>query len=237
MRPVPDPTTIAGIVLAGGRSKRMGGSQKCLLPLGGRALIAHAVTRARPQVGALVISANADQEAFAPFGPVLGDPVPGHVGPLAGVLAGLLWAAQDERFAWVASFAGDSPFAPPDLVARMAGAIGAEGADLAVATSAGQRHPVFALWPVDRTGLLRRYLEQENGRKVSAFLDRLRVAEVDYPVEPTDPFLNINEPADLERAEAQLAMEYRARLRQAEATQQLRRANQTLRGPGRRGAA
>src|SRR5690349_23217899 len=140
----------AGVLLAGGLSRRMGGGDKCLRMLGGRPILEHIVERARPQVAALALNANGDPGRFAAFGlPVVADGIPDFAGPLAGVLAGLDWAAaQVPGAAWVASFAGDAPFLPCDLVARLHEAIAGDGADLACARSAGQAHPVFGLWPV-----------------------------------------------------------------------------------------
>lgn len=197
---------VAGILLAGGQSRRMGGGDKCLRPLGGRTILARIVERAMPQVMALAINANGDGARFAEYGlPVVADSVEGFVGPLAGVLAGLDWAAQAVPAAsHVASFATDAPFLPRDLVARLGGAV-AGGADLACAASGGQAHPVFGLWPVRLREVLRHALVEEKIRKVDAWTARYRLVQVDFATEPVDPFFNTNRPEDLAEAERLLA--------------------------------
>lgn len=194
---------VAGVILAGGLSRRMGGGDKGLRLLGGRPLLAHVVARARPQVAALAINANGDPARFAAFGlPVIADNVPGFAGPLAGILAGLDWAAEAAPGCrWVASFAGDAPFLPADLVARMLHAMAAEGAALATAASGGQSHPVFGLWPVALRGALRSALVDEDVRKVDVWTARYNLVTVNYAAEPFDPFFNANRPDDLAEAE------------------------------------
>ena len=122
---------VAGVLLAGGLARRMGGGDKPLRQLGGRPLLAHAIERVRPQVSALVLNVNGDPARFSDFDlPVAADPIEGFAGPLAGVLAGMDWVAEhapDCR--WLASFATDAPFLPTDLVARLMAAVEAEGAD------------------------------------------------------------------------------------------------------------
>jgi molybdenum cofactor guanylyltransferase len=193
---------IAGIVLAGGQSRRMGGGDKCLRLLAGKPILAHIIERARPQVAALALSANGDPARFAGFDlPVVADSIADFAGPLAGVLAGLDWAAASVPSAThVASFAGDAPFLPRDLVARLAAAL-AEGHDLAAAASAGRAHPVFGLWPLARSDDLRRAMAEEGIRKVDQWTARYRLALVDFPAMPVDPFFNANQPEDLAEAE------------------------------------
>jgi len=184
------------------------GAEKALLPLGGRPLLAHVVERIRPQVAALILNANGDVARFAGFGlPVVADALPGNLGPLAGVLAGLDWAARERpSTTHVASVACDVPFLPGDLVRRLVEAIAAGEGGLACAASEGRTHPVFALWPVALRGELRRALEDEGVRKVDAFTARHATATVDFAATPFDPFLNINGPEDMSRAEGLLAL-------------------------------
>ena len=197
---------IAGVVLAGGQSTRMGGGDKCLRDLGGQPILAHILARAAPQVSRLVLNANGDATRFAAFGlPVAPDSVAGFAGPLAGVLAGLDWAAEHVPEAThMASFAADAPFAPRDLVARFVGAVANEDADLACAVSDGQAHPVFGLWRVDLRAALRHALTAEKIFKVDRWTARYKVAMVSFETNPIDPFFNANRPDDLAAAEALL---------------------------------
>ena len=194
----------AGLLLAGGLGRRMGGGLKGLAKLGGRPLLAHAAARAGPQVACLAVNANAPAEDFAELGlPVLPDPVGGFVGPLAGVLAGMVWA-REAGYGWVASFPCDAPFFPETLVRALAAE--ADSADIVTATSGGQRHPVFALWAVRLADDLHHALAEEGLRKVDRWTARYRMADVDFPMPPEgDPFFNINTPEDLAAAERRLA--------------------------------
>lgn len=198
---------IAGVILAGGLSRRMGGGDKCLRELAGRPLLAHIVERVRPQVASLVLNANGDPARFSAFGlPVVADSVAGFAGPLAGILAGLDWtAALAPRCKRMASFAADAPFVPRDLVARLVAAADAENADLACAASAGQAHPVFGLWRVDLREALRDALVREQIYKVDRWTARYKLVQVDFSSEPLDPFFNANRPEDLTAAERLLA--------------------------------
>ena len=200
---------IVGLLLAGGRSRRMGRAgrgDKCLLTLGGRTVLERVIERAAPQVGRLVLNANGDPARFEGFGlPVVPDSVGTGLGPLAGVLAGLDWAARRMPQAqYVASFATDTPFFPENLVAKLVAQIG-RGAELACARSGGRMQPVFGLWPVALRSELRAALVEEGVRKVDRWTAGYRLAEVDFPVVPFDPFFNINEPSDLAAAEKLLS--------------------------------
>lgn len=175
----------------------MGGGDKCLRPLGGQPVLARVIARARRQASPLVLNANGDPARFAAFGlPIVADPLEGFAGPLAGILAGLLWArAHHPGVAWVASFPTDVPFFPADLVERLAAARAAQNAEVAYAESGGRAHPVFGLWPVALADALHRDLVG-GARKVDAWAAQHRVATVPYPTAPFDPFLNINRPED-----------------------------------------
>jgi len=203
---------VVGIVLAGGLSRRMGGGDKALRPLAGRPMLDHALDRLAWQVAALALNANGDPARFAGYGlPVVADPVDGFAGPLAGVLAGLDWAAAVRPDCpLVLSAACDAPFLPRDLASRLEAARRAEGADIARAASGGRAHPVFALWPVRLRDALRRALTEEDIRKVDVFTERYRTATVAFPPTagpggPIDPFFNANRPEDLAAAETALA--------------------------------
>jgi molybdopterin-guanine dinucleotide biosynthesis protein A len=196
--------TIAGIILAGGQARRLGGD-KPLRPLGAKPLLAHAISRAAPQVATLALSVNGDPAPFGPFDlPIVADSVPGFAGPLAGILAGMDWAAGQGCDA-LASFACDAPFFPLDLVGCLREALRLEGAEIAIAASQGRPHPVFALWPVSLRGDLRRAVANEGLRKVDAWAARYRSVTVSFAALPFDPFFNVNTPEDLAKAETLLA--------------------------------
>ena len=194
---------VLGVILAGGRSSRMGGGDKCLAMLQGQTLLARAIARARPQVEALILNANGDAARFLPFGlTIVPDVIEGQAGPLAGILSALEYArVQDPACTHVASFACDTPFFPSDLVARLRPACAQAGAPLACAASGGRTHPVFGLWPVSLADDLRHAMTHENIRKVDIWTARHGVAVVDYRLRPFDPFLNINTPMELAAAE------------------------------------
>jgi molybdopterin-guanine dinucleotide biosynthesis protein A len=197
---------VVGLLLAGGQSRRMGGGDKALRLLGGISLLERVIVRLRPQVDALVLNANGDPARFAHFGlPVAADKVPGFAGPLAGVLAGLDWAAsQRPDCPYVVSVATDAPFLPVDLVARLADGLEEAHADLACAASDGRSHPVFGLWPVRLRDDLRRAVMDQGIRKVDLWTARYQLTTVPFSDRPVDPFFNANRPEDLEAATALL---------------------------------
>lgn len=199
-------SSVCGLLLAGGQSRRMGGGDKCLKRLGGQTVLARILHIVRPQVGPLVLNANGDGARFADYDlPVASDVVDGFAGPLAGVLTGLEWAlANAPECQWLASFACDAPFAPRDLVSRFLAAVAKENADMACATSAGRDQPVFGLWPVRLADDLRAALVEEDIRKVDVWTARYRLARADWPTQPVDPFFNVNRPDDLDAAETLL---------------------------------
>lgn len=197
-----------GLVLAGGRALRLGGGDKGLLAIGGRPILARVLDRLAP-CAAVILNANGDPARFAELAlPVVADDVPGFAGPLAGILAGLDWAAAHRPdLAHVVSAPADCPFLPADLVARLHGAARKTGLPLACAGSGGRRHPVAALWPVALRHDLRRAVVDEGLHKVGAWMDRHGVAIAEWPAAPVDPFLNVNTPDDLAAAE-RLAAEH-----------------------------
>jgi molybdenum cofactor guanylyltransferase len=193
---------VVGLLLAGGQSRRMGGGDKALRMLAGQTFLARIIERLRPQVAALVLNANGDPARFAGFGlPIVADGVADFAGPLAGVLAGLDWAAARwPDCSHVASVATDAPFLPKDLVPRLATALAAAGADLACAASGGRVHPVFGLWPVRLREDLRQALVAEHIRKVDLWTARHTLVTVPFADRPVDPFFNANRPEDLDAA-------------------------------------
>ena len=198
---------VIGIILAGGQSSRMGGGDKGLRALGDRPLLLHVIQRLRPQVERLALNANGDLARFAGFGlPVVSDSVPDFAGPLAGVLAGMDWAADELPEAhYIVTAPADGPFLPRDLVAHLAKTILDEDAELATAASAGQPYPVIGLWPVALREELRRALTVEDVHKVDAWTARYRRVTASFPVGPVDPFFNANTPEQLAEAERLLA--------------------------------
>ncbi|MGC9417900.1 MAG: molybdenum cofactor guanylyltransferase MobA [Rhodovulum sp.] len=192
---------VVGLILAGGRGRRLGGVDKALIRLNGETLLARVAARLGPQVAALGLSANGPGRTYAAVGlPVLPDAPPGDRGPLAGVLAGLDWAADGGAEALVTA-AVDTPFLPPDLVARLLDS----GAPLAVAESGGRRHPTAALWPVSLRAELRAALDR-GVRRLGGFAEAQGAVAVGFApgADGIDPFFNINTPEDLARAEASL---------------------------------
>ena len=180
---------ITGLVLAGGLGRRMGGADKGRLPWRGRPLAAHAIERLAPQVGALAISANRNTDAYAAFGvPVLADTLPGALGPLAGVLAGMRHAATP----WLAVVPCDAPRFPADLVARLAAGRG--DAPLAYAR-AGRTHPVFCLVPTALADALERSLVAGD-RRVERWLQASGGVAVDF--DDAAAFANLNTPENLD---------------------------------------
>lgn len=195
-----------GVILAGGQARRMGGGDKGLLRLGGQTLLRHVIDRLEPQVAGLALNANGDAARFDGYGlPVLPDSIEGFVGPLAGVLAGLDWAAEQGKDAIVTA-AADTPFFPGDLVPQllMAGEGMTHPLVLAATPDAERglvRHPTFGLWPVALRDDLRAALS-EGLRKVVMWTDRHDGRMASFPVTRFDPFFNVNTPDDLARAEA-----------------------------------
>lgn len=192
-----------GVILAGGRATRMGGRDKGLCRLGGQCVLAHVIARLAPQCSTLVLNANDDPARFAAFGlPVLPDSLPDRPGPLAGVLAGLDWAAQRGGKAIVTA-AADTPFLPPDLVARLQADAGAGGLCLAASldpTGRLRRHPTCGLWPVSLRDDLRAAL-LSGQRRMMDWADRHQAGTARFGSQPFDPFFNINTPDDLIAAE------------------------------------
>ena len=204
----PFPATL-GLVLAGGLARRMGGGDKARIAIGGTTILYRVIACLVPQCASLLINANGDPKRFADTKlPVVADSVPGFAGPLAGILAGLDWAALHlPQCEWLASVPGDCPFLPNDLIPRLHAARLASGAPLACARSGEWRHPVVGLWPLVLRGDLRRALVAEGLRKIEIWTARHGVAIADWPAEPVDPFFNVNTPEDAALAQT-LAAKY-----------------------------
>jgi molybdopterin-guanine dinucleotide biosynthesis protein A len=196
------PAPVLGLVLAGGLARRMGGGDKTRIRLGDKTILERVLARLKPQCAALILNANGDPARFADTSlPVVADSVEGFAGPLAGILAGLDWAAAHApAIRDIASVPGDCPFLPGDLVARLSAARQTAGVPLACARSGEWRHPVVGLWPVALREDLRKALTEENMRKIEAWTARHGVAVADWPATPIDPFFNVNTPADAAEA-------------------------------------
>lgn len=200
---------VAGIVLAGGLSRRMGGGDKSLRHVAGATMLTRVIDRLRPQVETMALNANGDPERFADISfPVIADPVEGFAGPLAGVLAGMNWAAMLEAPAsHIVTVASDTPFFPTDLVSRLLETNEESSRRIVLATSGGNRHPVFGLWPVSLREPLDEFLRLSETMKVLAFVDDHDHRFADFPMQTVsgrtfDPFFNANTPDDIDAAEA-----------------------------------
>ena len=187
---------VTGIVLAGGQGRRMGGVDKGLVALGGKPMVAHVLERIAPQVAEVLINANQNADRYGALGyPVVADAVGGFAGPLAGLHAGMSRAAHP----LVVTVPCDSPFLPADLVARLSAALDADNAQLAVARTFDQPHPVFCLVRRDVLPHLEAFLTG-GGRKIDAWYATLAVVEVAFDDE-ADAFRNINTAGELTDAE------------------------------------
>ena len=189
------PASVTGIVLAGGQGRRMGGVDKGLVAFRGAPMVASVIARLAPQVGDIVVNANQNAAAYAAFGHrVVPDAVGGFAGPLAGLHAGLTVAATP----YAVTVPCDSPFLPHDLVARLGAALAGRDAQLAVARTFDQPHPVFALVRADLRADLEAFLAG-GGRKIDAWYAALDVVEVAFDDE-ADAFRNINTRDELSAA-------------------------------------
>ena len=188
-------TSVAGLVLAGGKASRFGGVDKAFIQLAGQTLIEHVLARLQPQVTVTAISANGDPSRFAAFGlPVLpDDPAFQDCGPLTGVLSGLRWAAM-QKIEFLLTTPVDTPLLPTTLCARLM-------PGPAVAVQNGQMHPLTALWPVGFAPALEAFLRQPGKHKVSAALALCAARPVVFAGSDA-AFTNINSPADLTAAQA-----------------------------------
>ena len=199
---------ITGVLLAGGQSRRMGGGDKGLRDINGRPMLAYVLERFAPQVNSIVLNANGDPQRFAAFGlPVIADPIAGNVGPLAGVLAGMRWSAQNApAVTHIATASTDAPLIPQDLVERFVDSLEGRVERIVLAASGGNKHPVIGLWPVQLADDLEAALN-EGVRKVLHWTDRHGTLAVEFPFvggggREIDPFFNANTPAEFEEVAA-----------------------------------
>ncbi|MGE5665099.1 MAG: molybdenum cofactor guanylyltransferase MobA [Betaproteobacteria bacterium] len=189
-------TAICGLVLAGGQGRRMGGVDKGLQVLRGRPMVDHVIERLRPQVDEVLVNANQNLERYGVYGcPVVPDAVGGFAGPLAGLHAGM----KSTRAPLILTVPCDSPFLPLDLAARLRAALEKNRADIAVAKTRDQAHPVFALARTAVLPHLEAFLARGE-RKIDLWYASLRVVEVPFD-DQEDAFSNINTPQDLARHE------------------------------------
>ncbi len=192
----PNRSTITGVVLAGGRATRMGGMDKGLVPVGGAPMVKHVVQRLSPQVARVVINANRNVERYRCLADaVVTDSHRDFAGPLAGMAAAMQWA----QYGWIVTVPCDSPLVPGDLVARLAAALRAEDAELAVAWGDGRLQPVFALLPCNLLGSLQQFLASGE-RKIDKWYASHRMATADLDDVP-ETFLNVNTPEERDALE------------------------------------
>ena len=186
---------IGCVLLAGGLATRMGGGDKGFKCVDGQLIIERVIACVAPQVDKLVINANGDASRFDHLGfPVISDPVAGHVGPLAGILAGM---QALKAYDYILSVPTDTPFLPHDLVERLMAPIKEGTGEIVIARSGGFDHPVVGIWPTSLSGALERALVEEDVRKMKKWIARYRYQTVEWAVEEKDPFFNANHPEDL----------------------------------------
>jgi molybdenum cofactor guanylyltransferase len=198
------PSDTAAVILAGGRGRRMGGVAKARLMLGGRSLLDHVLRRLAGQVSQIAVSAN-DSAIVADL-PLLPDAHDDRRGPLAGVLAGMIWARDRAGLRRIVSLPVDCPFLPRDLVGRFLETAEETGAAIVVAASGGSEHPTVALWDLALAEPLRGVVEAGTDLSVRRFYRAFRFAICDFDLRGLDPFFDVNTPEDLARAEDALRM-------------------------------
>jgi len=200
--------TTLGVILAGGLARRMGGGDKCLLPLAGKTLLQRVIDRAQPQVSTLLLNANGNSLRFARTRlTVVADAFPQNPGAMAGVHAGLSWMKNNAPSTeWLASFAADTPFFPSHLVETLREAALKKNAQLAIAISKGHVHPTFAVWHISMLDSIEQLLRTGETPRLQSWVDKQNVAYAEFAAEHYDPFFNINTPQDLYAAEPLVAL-------------------------------
>lgn len=193
--------SLSAVILAGGRSSRMGGTNKCHIKLADKPLLEHVLDNLSAQASPVLINSNAVKDEFAAFdAPVRADTLEGFAGPLAGVLTGMRWA-QENGSDWIITAAADTPFFPADYVERMLDVRG--NAQIVLAASDSRKHPVFGLWDVSLADDLEAFL-LGNDRKVMLFVEKFENTVAEFAFSQNDPFFNINTPDDLKTAESMI---------------------------------
>jgi molybdopterin-guanine dinucleotide biosynthesis protein A len=194
----------AALVLAGGRSARMGGRNKALVSLAGQPMLAHVLARLQGQAGQLGLAVAPGQPGVGSFGlPLVADHARRHRGPLAGLHAGLGWAAAQPGVHWLLLVPCDGPFLPRNLLAVLKSAAQTQACGLAVARYEQQLQPTFSLWQLDHAPAVEQALAHGQGG-LMRLLKSLPYVAVDWPRAEPEPFFNVNSPADLEQAAAWL---------------------------------
>ena len=201
-------TGIVGVILAGGLSRRMGGQAKALMPLAGQPMIAHVIERIRTSVDACILNVNGDNSAYAQFGlPIVADAFGDYAGPLAGLLSGMIWAAEHSPEArHVVTAPCDTPFLPENYVGALVEATAGDSGTIVIAASAGRSHFASGLWPVALADRLAAYLTA-GGRRTQTWIEQNPNRNVTFPLiddgrSGFDPFFNVNTPEDLRAVES-----------------------------------
>lgn len=201
-------TEIVGIILAGGLSRRMGGQPKALMPLAGQPMIAHVIERIRPSVVACILNVNGDNSAYAQFGlPIIADAFGDYAGPLAGLLSGMIWAAEHRPDArYVVTAPCDTPFLPENYVGALVEATAGDSGTIVIAASGGRSHFASGLWPLALADRLAAYLAAGE-RRTQTWIEQNPNRSVTFPLVDDgrsgfDPFFNVNTPEDLSTVES-----------------------------------
>ena len=200
-------TGIVGVILAGGLSRRMGGQPKALMPLAGQPMIAHTIERICPDVDACVLNVNGDNSAYVQFGlPIVADAFGDYAGPLAGLLSGMIWAAENRPDArHVVTAPCDTPFLPQNYVGALVEATGGDGGTIVIAASGGRSHFASGLWPLALADGLAAYLAAGE-RRTQTWIEQNPNRSVTFPFVDDgrsgfDPFFNVNTPEELAAVE------------------------------------